>query len=193
MGYALPALDVSCSTFLDLDGEVGTGIRICADLRISGGPVLSTNISATPEHASLTLPPLERYANKIQLCYRCCFPESHEVHHVDPTVGVAISEGQARQTLHHGHLADDIMEDFPEDGPMLFGHDFVPSLKVDLCLCGERPSIASFELGKKRSSIPFSSYTFASGKIVKPGDKDVPLCGVHVKILESNGFTTNPF
>lgn len=62
------------------------------------------------------------------------------------------------------------------------------------CMCGERPSIGIFDLGKKRSStatrIPFSSYTLASGKIVKPGDKRVPLCARCVRKLESNDFTT---
>lgn len=119
--------------------------------------------------------------------------ESHEVHHIAPTVGAAISEGQARQTLRHGHIEDEIMEDLPGDGSTLFGHDFVPSLSVDMCLCGVEPSIASFELGKKLPSLPGgpSSYVFARAQ-VRPGDTDVPLCGKCVKILEGMGFTTNP-
>lgn len=130
---------------------------------------------------------------KVRLCYRCYLPEAHEAHRLDHTVGIDISEDTARRTLRHGHLADDFLED-TDGGPVLFGHDFVPSLEVDLCLCGVEPSIASFEIGKKLPSLPGgpSSYVFARAQ-VRPGDTDVPLCGKCVKILEGMGFTADPF
>ena len=146
---------------------------------------LAGDLNPPPREQPTPLP------TKVRLCYRCYLPEAHEAHRLDHTVGgVDISEDTARRTLRHGHLADDFLED-KDGGPVLFGHDFVPSLEVDLCLCGVEPSIARFEIGKKLPG-GLRSYVFARAQ-VRPGDKDVPLCGKCVKIMETIGFTTNPF